>query len=33
VYQLTRTNSDRRFRVEFDLTTPVAVPPAPWGSK
>lgn len=33
VYQLTRTGSDRRFRVEFDLTTPVAVPPAPWGSK
>ena len=32
VYQLTRTGSDRRFRVEFDLTTPVAVPPAPWGS-
>ena len=33
VYQLTRTGSDRRFRVEFDLTTPVAVPPAPWGSR
>ncbi|WP_411281692.1 hypothetical protein [Gemmatimonas sp.] len=33
VYQLTRTGSDRRFRVEFDLTKPVSVPPAPWGSK
>ncbi len=33
VYQLTRTGSDRRFRVEFDLTKPVAVPPAPWGSR
>ena len=33
VYQLTRTGSDRRFRVEFDLTKSVAVPPAPWGSK
>ena len=33
VYQLTRTGSDRRFRVEFDLTTPVGVPPAPWGSR
>jgi hypothetical protein len=32
VYQLTRTGSDRRFRVEFDLTKPVQVPPAPWGS-
>jgi hypothetical protein len=33
VYQLTRTGSDRRFRVEFDLTKPIAVPPAPWGSR
>ena len=33
VYQLTRTGSDRRFRVEFDLTKPGAVPPAPWGSR
>lgn len=31
VYQLRRTGSDRRFRVEFDLTRPVAPPPAPWG--
>jgi len=31
VYQLTRTGSDRRFRVEFDVTRPVPAPPAPWG--
>lgn len=31
VYQLRRTGSDRRFRVEFDLTRPVPAPPAPWG--
>lgn len=31
-YQLTRTNdSGTRFRVEFDLTESVAVPPAAWG--
>jgi hypothetical protein len=24
--------ADRRFRVEFDLTRPVAAPPAPWGA-
>lgn len=28
-YQLSRAN--RLFRVEFDLTSPVAPPPAPWG--
>ncbi len=28
-YQLSRAN--RLFRVEFDLTRPVAAPPAPWG--
>lgn len=28
-YELTRPG--RKFRVEFDLTTPVPVPPAPWG--
>ncbi len=32
VYELRREGTDRRFRVEFDLTKPVAVPPAPWGS-
>lgn len=31
VYELSRPNG-RLFRVEFDLTTPVALPPAPWGS-
>lgn len=30
VYELARPG--RRFRVEFDLTTPVALPPPPWGS-
>lgn len=30
-YALRREGTDRRFRVEFDLTTPVAAPPAPWG--
>lgn len=29
-YELRRTN--RHFRVEFDLTKPVAAPPAPWGA-
>jgi hypothetical protein len=31
VYQLRREGSDRRFRVEFDLSRPVTPPPAPWG--
>lgn len=30
VYELSRPNG-RLFRVEFDLTTPVEPPPAPWG--
>lgn len=31
-YQLTRQPpSDRKFRVEFDLTRPITPPPAPWG--
>ena len=30
-YELRRPN--RFFRVEFDLTKPVAAPPAPWGSR
>jgi len=30
-YALRREGSDRRFRVEFDLTRPVDVPPPPWG--
>lgn len=31
-YALRREGTDRRFRVEFDLSRPVAAPPAPWGS-
>ena len=31
VYELTRPGG-RRFRVVFDLTRPVALPPAPWGA-
>ena len=30
-YALRREGTDRRFRVDFDLTRPVAAPPAPWG--
>lgn len=30
-YALRREGSDRRFRVEFDLTSPVDAPPPPWG--
>lgn len=30
-YALRREGTDRRFRVEFDLTRPIAPPPAPWG--
>jgi hypothetical protein len=32
VYALRREGTDRRFRIVFDLTRPVAAPPAPWGS-
>lgn len=32
VYELIRVGTDRRFRVEFDLTRAVPPPPAPWGS-
>jgi len=31
-YALRREAQGRRFRVEFDLTKPVAPPPAPWGA-
>lgn len=31
-YALRREGTDRRFRVEFDLATPVAAPPPPWGA-
>ena len=33
VYALRREGSDRRFRAEFDLTTAVELPPAPWGAR
>ena len=33
VYALRREGSDRRFRAEFDLTTTVEMPPAPWGAR
>jgi hypothetical protein len=32
VYDLRRVGTERRFRAEFDLSTPVAEPPAPWGT-
>ncbi len=32
-YGLRREGTDRRFRVEFDITRPVTAPPPPWGSK
>ncbi len=31
-YALRREGTDRRFRVEFDLTRTVTAPPPPWGS-
>jgi len=31
-YALRREGTERRFRVEFDLTTPVSLPPPPWGA-
>lgn len=32
VYALHREGTDRRFRIEFDLTRPVPTPPPSWGS-
>lgn len=32
LYELSRPNG-RLFQVEFDLSTPVALPPAPWGAE
>lgn len=32
VYALRREGSDRRFRAEFDISTPVPTPPAAWGA-
>lgn len=31
VYALRREGTDRRYRIEFDLTRPVPPPPPPWG--
>jgi hypothetical protein len=31
-YALRRIGTDRRFRIEFDLTRPIAPPPPPWGA-
>lgn len=31
-YALRREGTERRFRVEFDLATPVTPPPPPWGA-
>ena len=33
VYALRREGTDRRFRIEFDLRTPVDPPPPPWGAE
>ncbi|MDM7922359.1 MAG: hypothetical protein QUS14_08660, partial [Pyrinomonadaceae bacterium] len=30
-YNLRRLASDRLFTVKFDITKPIAAPPAPWG--
>lgn len=32
VYALRREGTERRFRVEFDLSDPIPTPPPPWGS-
>lgn len=32
-YALRREGTDRRFRIEFDLTETVEAPPAPWGAE
>jgi hypothetical protein len=32
VYALRREGTDRRFRIEFDTTSPVEAPPPPWGA-
>jgi hypothetical protein len=32
-YALRREGTDRRFRIDFDLTSEVAAPPAPWGAE
>ena len=32
-YSLDRQGTDRRFRIEFDLSKPVPPPPPPWGAR
>ncbi|MGY0558707.1 MULTISPECIES: hypothetical protein [unclassified Lysobacter] len=32
-YELARPDTDRLFRVRFDLTNPIDTPPAPWGAE
>lgn len=31
-YALRREGTDRRYRIEFDLTKPIEAPPPPWGA-
>ena len=33
VYALRREGTDRRYRIEFDLTRPIALPEPPWGDR
>ncbi|HVL66135.1 MAG TPA: hypothetical protein VM364_02605 [Vicinamibacterales bacterium] len=33
VYALRREGTERRFRIEFDLTRAIPPPPAPWGAR
>ena len=33
VYALRREGTDRSFRIEFDTSKPLTVPPPPWGSR
>ena len=33
VYALRREGTDRRFRIEFDLTMRTGTPPGPWGAR
>ena len=33
VYALGREGTDRRFRIEFDLSKPITPPPPPWGAR
>ncbi len=33
VYALRREGTDRHFRIDFELTKPVQLPPPPWGAR